>query len=97
MSEEEGYAAARQRALNALAAIKTQVRELSAIKRIVKVIVFMASEPGFTAQPKIANRASEFLGECSARSSRASPCCAANRDHPYAGGRLSRADDLPAG
>ncbi len=61
--EEEGYAAARQCALNAPAAIKKQVRALWAIKRVVKVIVFMASEPGFTAQPKIANRASEFLGE----------------------------------
>ena len=60
MSEEEGYAAARQCALNALAAIKKQVGALSAIKRVVKVIVFMASEPGFTAQPKIANGASEF-------------------------------------
>jgi len=40
-----------------------QVGALSAIKRVVKVIVFMASEPGFTAQPKIANGASEFLGE----------------------------------
>lgn len=60
VSEEEGYAAARQRALNTLAAIKKQVGALSAIKRVVKVIVFMASEPGFTAQPKIANGASEF-------------------------------------
>ncbi len=63
MSEEEGYAAARQCALNALAAIKTQVGELSDIKRIVKVVVFVASTPDFTGQPKIANGASEFLGE----------------------------------
>ena len=63
VSEEEGYAAARQCAQNALAAIKKQVGALSAIKRVVKVIVFMASEPGFTAQPKIANGAPEFLGE----------------------------------
>ncbi len=32
VSEEEGYAAARQRALNALAAIKKQVGALSAIR-----------------------------------------------------------------
>ena len=63
VSEEAGYAAARQCRLNALAAIKKQVGALSAIKRVVKVIVFMASEPGFTAQPKIANGAFEFLGE----------------------------------
>lgn len=35
VSEEEGYAAARQCALNALAAIKKQVGALSAIKRVV--------------------------------------------------------------
>ena len=63
VSEDDGYAAARQCALNALAAIRTQVGELSAIKRIVKVVVFVASTPDFTAQPKIANGASEFLGE----------------------------------
>jgi enamine deaminase RidA (YjgF/YER057c/UK114 family) len=63
VSEEEGYAAARQCALNALAAIKTQVGELSAIKRVVKVVVFVASTPDFTGQPKVANGASEFLGE----------------------------------
>ena len=34
MSEEEGYAAARQCALNALAATKKQVGALSAIKRV---------------------------------------------------------------
>ena len=34
VSEEEGYAAARQCALNALAAIKKQVGALSAIKRV---------------------------------------------------------------
>ncbi len=62
VSEEAWYAAARQCRLNALAAIKKQVGALSA-KRVVKVIVFMASEPGFTAQPKIANGAFEFLGE----------------------------------
>ncbi|MGB8385750.1 MAG: RidA family protein [Dermatophilaceae bacterium] len=63
VSEEAGYAAARQCRLNALAAITKQVGALSAIKRVVTVIAFMASEPGFTAQPKIANAAFEFLGE----------------------------------
>ena len=31
--------------------------------RVVKVVVFVASTPDFTAQPKVANGASEFLGE----------------------------------
>jgi enamine deaminase RidA (YjgF/YER057c/UK114 family) len=33
------------------------------VKRVVKVVVFVASTPDFTAQPKVANGASELLGE----------------------------------
>ena len=63
VSEEDGYACARQCAINALAAIKAEIGDLAAIKRVVKVVVFVASSPDFTAQPKVANGASEFLGE----------------------------------
>ncbi len=63
VSEEEGYACARQCALNGLAAIKAEIGDLSAIKRVVKLVVFVASDPAFTAQPKVANGASELLGE----------------------------------
>jgi len=63
VTEEEGYECARQCALNAIAAIKAEVGELSQVKRIVKVVVFVASTPDFTAQPKVANGASELLGE----------------------------------
>jgi enamine deaminase RidA (YjgF/YER057c/UK114 family) len=63
VSEEQGYEAARQCALNALAAIKGEVGELSAVRRVVKVVVFIASTPDFTAQPKVANGASDLLGE----------------------------------
>lgn len=63
VSEEEGYECAKQCALNALAAIKAEIGSLDQISRIVKVVVFVASTPDFTAQPKVANGASEFLGE----------------------------------
>lgn len=63
VSDEVGYACARQCALNALAAVKAEVGSLDAITRIVKVVVFVASTPGFTAQPQVANGASELLGE----------------------------------
>lgn len=63
VSEEEGYACARQCALNALAAIKAEIGSLDNIKRVVKAVVFVASTPDFTGQPKVANGASEFLGE----------------------------------
>lgn len=62
VTEEQGYACARQCALNALAAIKAEIGDLSAIKRVVKAVVFVASTPDFTAQPKVANGASELLG-----------------------------------
>jgi enamine deaminase RidA (YjgF/YER057c/UK114 family) len=63
VSEDEGYACARQCALNGLAALKAEIGDLSAITRIVKLVVFVASTPDFTAQAKVANGASELLGE----------------------------------
>lgn len=63
VSEEEAYECARQCALNGLAAIRAELGSLSAIKRIVKVVAFVASTPDFTGQPKVANGVSELLGE----------------------------------
>ncbi len=63
VSQEEAVDCARQCALNALAAIRAEVGELSAVKRIVKVVVFVASTPDFTAQPSVANGVSELLGD----------------------------------
>ena len=63
VSEEEGYECARQCALNALAAVKAEVGSLDAVARIVKAVVFVASTPDFTTQPKVANGASELLAE----------------------------------
>ena len=50
-------------ALNALAAVKSVVGELSAVRRVVKVVGFVASAPDFTGQPGVVNGASELLGE----------------------------------
>ena len=55
--------AARVSALSALAALKAELGSLDAIVRVVKVEVFVNSSPGFTDQAKVANGASEFLGE----------------------------------
>ena len=63
VSEKEAVECARQCALNALAAIKAEVGELAAVKRIVKVVVFVASTPDFSNQPLVANGVSELLGE----------------------------------
>mgnify|MGYP002719730050 FL=1 len=60
-AEAQKYAAIA--ALNALAAAKQAIGDLDRIKRIVKVVGFVASEPSFTAQPAVINGASELLGE----------------------------------
>jgi enamine deaminase RidA (YjgF/YER057c/UK114 family) len=62
VSLEEAVECAKQCALNAIAAVRAEVGELSAVKRVVKVVAFVASAPDFTAQPKVANGASELLG-----------------------------------
>ena len=63
VSEEQGFECARQCALNALAAVKAEVGSLDDVKRVVKAVVFVASTPDFTAQPKVANGASELLAD----------------------------------
>jgi enamine deaminase RidA (YjgF/YER057c/UK114 family) len=58
-----GVAAARQCAVNVLAALKAELGELSRVRRVVKVTGFVASEPDFTDQPKVVNGASELFAE----------------------------------
>ncbi|MFC0313373.1 RidA family protein [Gordonia phosphorivorans] len=62
VTPEQANAAARQCALNALAAVDSVVG-VDAIVRIVKVVGFVASAAGFTGQPGVLNGASDFLGE----------------------------------
>ena len=54
---------ARQCAINALAAIQSAIGDLERVTRVVKVVGFVASAPGFTGQPGVINGASEVLGE----------------------------------
>jgi enamine deaminase RidA (YjgF/YER057c/UK114 family) len=54
---------ARVAALNAVAAAASVAGGVDALTRIVKVVVFVASDPAFTAQPQVANGASELLGD----------------------------------
>ena len=63
LSESDGYEAAKICAINCLSAIKSLVGSLDQIERIVKVVGFVNSAAGFTAQPKVINGASEFLGQ----------------------------------
>lgn len=54
---------ARTAALNALAAVASQVGSLDRVVRIVKVVGFVASDPSFTGQPGVVNGASTLLGD----------------------------------
>jgi enamine deaminase RidA (YjgF/YER057c/UK114 family) len=62
VTAEQAKALARTCALNALAAIDDLVG-LDSVTRVVKVVGFVASAPGFSAQPEVINGASELLGE----------------------------------
>jgi enamine deaminase RidA (YjgF/YER057c/UK114 family) len=61
VSVEQAAGLARIAALNALAAAAQAAGGLDAIKRVVKVVCFVASAPDFTAQAQVANGASELL------------------------------------
>ena len=58
---QAGAEAARRCALQCLAALRAELGSLDRVRRVVKVTVFVASAPGFTEQPKVANGASDLL------------------------------------
>jgi enamine deaminase RidA (YjgF/YER057c/UK114 family) len=62
VSPEDAKALARVCALNALAAVHSLV-DIDAVTRVVKVVGFVASAPGFHGQPGVVNGASTLLGE----------------------------------
>jgi len=62
VSPEQAKELAQRCALNALAAVKAEIGDLARVRRIVKVVGFVASVPEFTAQPGVINGASELLG-----------------------------------
>lgn len=58
---EQAQECARQCTLNGLAAAKAELGTLDAIRRVVRVGVWVCCDAGFTDQPKVANGASELL------------------------------------
>jgi enamine deaminase RidA (YjgF/YER057c/UK114 family) len=61
VSPEEGSALARICAVNALAAVDALVG-VDSVSRIVKVVGYVASAPGFNGQPGVINGASDLFG-----------------------------------
>jgi enamine deaminase RidA (YjgF/YER057c/UK114 family) len=62
VTPDEGKVLARVCALNALAAVDSLVG-IDSVTRVVKVVGFVASAPGFNGQPSVINGASDLLAE----------------------------------
>lgn len=63
VSVEEGYAAAKQCAINCLSAAKGIIGDLNNVQQVVKLRVLVNSTPDFTDQPAVANGASDLIVE----------------------------------
>ncbi|HEY1529202.1 MAG TPA: RidA family protein [Galbitalea sp.] len=63
VSPEDAKQYARVCVLNGLAAAKGVIGSLDRIVKVVKVVGFVSSDPGFTGQPGVINGASELLRE----------------------------------
>ena len=61
MSTEEGKRAARSAAIDLLATLQHELRDLERVKRIVKMLCLVNSSPDFMDQHLVANGASELL------------------------------------
>jgi enamine deaminase RidA (YjgF/YER057c/UK114 family) len=58
---EQGHEAARLATLNVLSAARNHLGSLDKVTRVVKLTVYLATEEGFFANPKVADAASELL------------------------------------
>ncbi len=56
-----GAAAAERCAIGVIAQMKAALGDLKLVRRVVKMNVFVASVPGFTQQPEVANGASDLM------------------------------------
>lgn len=60
---EEGYEAARTCALLALSILREHLGGLGKITQVLRLVVYVASAPGFHEQPRVADGASDLLVE----------------------------------
>jgi len=63
ISIEEGYRAARLTGINQLAVLKAELGDLNKVKRIVKVLGMVNSDPSFVEQPAVINGFSDLMVE----------------------------------
>ncbi|MEM8525182.1 MAG: RidA family protein [Bacteroidota bacterium] len=63
LTQEEGYEAARIVAINQLAVLKTELGDLSKVKRVVKVLGMVNAVPEFENHPEVINGFSDLMVE----------------------------------
>lgn len=63
VTTEEGYAAAREGAINLICALKSYLGDLDRVEQIVKLVGFVNAVPDFGSQPKVIDGASDLLVE----------------------------------
>ncbi|MGB9868061.1 MAG: RidA family protein [Bacillota bacterium] len=61
LTEQQAYEAARECALALLATLKAEIGDLDRVERIIKVLGFVSSAPGFCRQPWVLNGASDLF------------------------------------
>ncbi len=61
LTVEQGYDAARIALLNALAIVRSEAGSLDRVKRVVRMVGYVASAEGFVQQPAVVNGASDLL------------------------------------
>ncbi len=59
---EQGYEAAQRVMLNCLGSLKGEIGDLDKVTRVVKLLCMVNSAPGFGDQPRVANGATDLLG-----------------------------------
>ncbi|HSH15428.1 MAG TPA: RidA family protein [Verrucomicrobiae bacterium] len=63
LTVDQGYQAARQCALNAIAQLKDAVADLEKVAQILKIDGFVHAAPGFRGHPQVMNGASDLFNE----------------------------------
>ncbi|WP_447972633.1 RidA family protein [Nitrospira sp. Kam-Ns4a] len=61
LTVEQGYEAARIALLNALAIVRGELGSLDRVRRVVRLVGYVASAEGFVQQPAVINGASDLL------------------------------------
>ena len=63
LTTEEGYEAARLTGINILARMKGELGDLDRVRRVVKLLGMVNSDPDFNQQPAVVNGCSDLLAE----------------------------------